>query len=549
MRAGEENQSGCSQSSPRISRIRPRIRPARRWFLVALERADLDDDAREVAWPGVIALDDDVGVTGLDAPLGLAGFWCLGDLVATVRQGLYRGVERLGHPGAEVLLGTVLGVLDRAEHRGGADGDGGDDAAAESERQNEEETCERDGFMRFSGCVLRAAVRCLKCHTVGSPKNRSAVRDVVAATSAGGRPKADAIASSIAVAAGLQRQTMPARSIALPEPGMPLLFGAGLAFLLVIGRRRLRSRATGALLLALLWGLATPEARAGTSIQGQLLYSDGDDSTGSDPGSFQTFEQIFRSVAPIGDLDDDGTIDLVSGGARNTGSGSSGSYRGRIRIFFLDDKEKIQDSASIYGPLDKDGFGDAVAVLGDRDGSGPGVQSLAVGAPETIPGTEGSVTIVHLEPDGSEAGRHRIEDGGGGFPPDLLDPFDGFGASLAEIGDVDGDGIGDLAVGAPFDDDVDADGGAVWILFLDDAEQVTHQVKVGPGGAGGFPDTLLPGDAFGTSLAYLGDLDGAGGSDFALAVGAVGVDGRTQQRGRGVDRLPRVLRGRQRLGG
>ena len=43
---------------------------------------------------------------------------------------------------------------------------------------------------------------------------------------------------------------------------------------------------------------------------------------------------------------------------------------------------------------------------------------------------------------------------------------DEFGASVATIGDLNEDGIVDIAVGAPYTDNVFADSGAVWILFL-----------------------------------------------------------------------------------
>ena len=38
---------------------------------------------------------------------------------------------------------------------------------------------------------------------------------------------------------------------------------------------------------------------------------------------------------------------------------------------------------------------------------------------------------------------------------------------MGSLGDLDGDGVSDLAVGAWFDDDGGTDRGAVYILFLD----------------------------------------------------------------------------------
>ncbi len=110
----------------------------------------------------------------------------------------------------------------------------------------------------------------------------------------------------------------------------------------------------------------------------------------------------------------------------------------------------------------------------------------------------------------------KISDTEGGFNG-IMDNSDGFGISVASLGDLDGDGGADLAVGA-FSDDGGVRRGAVWVLFLNlDGTVKSHQ-KISDT-QGGFTGVLDDGDWFGSSVAALGDLDGDGVID--LAVGAI----------------------------
>ncbi len=242
------------------------------------------------------------------------------------------------------------------------------------------------------------------------------------------------------------------------------------------------------------------------------------------------------SIARIGDVDGNGTEDVAVGAALDDDGGSFGpdSNPGAVWVFLLNAdgtflaEQKISDvSGGFEGTLDDgDTFGGSVAGLGDLDGDG--TPDLAVGAPYDDVGLNnfwrGAVWALFLNADGTVKTEQKITDIVGGFQG-MLDNVDLFGWSIARIGDLDGDGIEDLAAGAPLDDDggssSDSNRGAVWVLFLNRDGTVKVEQKISDT-AGGFQGALDEGDQFGSSLASLDDLDGDGVRD--LAVGARGDD-------------------------
>ena len=98
-----------------------------------------------------------------------------------------------------------------------------------------------------------------------------------------------------------------------------------------------------------------------------------------------------------------------------------------------------------------------------------------------------------------------------------LDEDDQFGSSVVALGDVNGDGITDLAVGAYWDDDGANLAGAVYVLFMNVTVIGAQKISNLHGGLSAFY-TLDNGDCFGASLAALGDWNGDGIPD--MAVGA-----------------------------
>ncbi len=114
---------------------------------------------------------------------------------------------------------------------------------------------------------------------------------------------------------------------------------------------------------------------------------------------------------------------------------------------------------------DNDQFGFSTAAIGDLDGDG--VEDLAVGARnDDTNGTDrGAVYVLLMNSDGTIKSNQKIADNTGGFSVTLTDS-DGFGNSVAPVGDLDNDGVEDLAVGARFDDTGGTDRGAMYVLLM-----------------------------------------------------------------------------------
>jgi hypothetical protein len=238
-------------------------------------------------------------------------------------------------------------------------------------------------------------------------------------------------------------------------------------------------------------------------------------------GNLDDHDRFGRAVTSLGDLDGDNITDLAVGAPLDDDGGQN---RGAVWLLFLNQDGSIKSHQKISateggftGTVDGgDKFGVSVEGLGDLDGDG--VVDMAVGAPLDDDGGQmhGAVWVFFIKDNGTVKGYQKISDIEGGFTGDL-DYIDSFGGSITNLGDLDGDGVVDIAVGAPFDDDGGAERGAIWVLFLNNDGTVKGHQKIS-NTEGEFNGLLDDGDNLGMFVTGLGDMDGDNIADLAAGV-------------------------------
>jgi hypothetical protein len=243
------------------------------------------------------------------------------------------------------------------------------------------------------------------------------------------------------------------------------------------------------------------------------------------------------SVSSAGDVNADGIDDIIIGAyqADVRGSGDGESYlvfgsvdwggnfpHDSLKLVELDGTNGVQINGIYVG----DFSGSSVSSAGDVNGDG--IDDIIIGAPTADPNGNSGAGESYVVFGATNWTSQYVElsalDGTNGFQINGIDADDDSGSSVSSAGDVNGDGIDDIIIGAPGADPNGNSGAGESYVVFGATDWTSQFVELSAlDGTNGFQiNGIDRNDISGFSVSSAGDVNGDGIDD--IIIGAIGAD-------------------------
>ena len=241
--------------------------------------------------------------------------------------------------------------------------------------------------------------------------------------------------------------------------------------------------------------------------------------------------RIGFSVSGAGDLNGDGLDDLIVGAPGTDANGISNSGAsyvvfGKIdgrRVVLSDIDDSDNDKGFIINGIASDTYA-GLAVSGAGDVNGDGLADVIVGAPWSDSNgntNSGASYVVFGKRNGEVVELSNVGDDSAldGFVITGVAPHERSGFSVSGAGDVNGDGLDDIVVGAPSNNLSDSLKGASYVVFgkRDGTSVKLSEIGDNDNANGFVVNGASWGDCVGLSVSGAGDVNGDGLADIVVS--------------------------------